>query len=64
MKAYLTEWLIRHGTGWVDYYVHHDDELWVLARTLEYIEHEYIGINPQERITPKGLEYIKDEKQT
>ena len=66
MRAYLTEWLILYGTGWIDGEVVLYSSLWSRAKDSGYIE--YISISELlpfagcERITPKGLEYIKDEQ--
>ena len=65
MRAYLTEWLILYGTGWIDGLKHPQNPLWNAALKAGYIDHEPAVEShtrwSQERITPKGLEYIKDE---
>ena len=61
MKAYLTEWLIRHGTGWVDGALNPGTTQWYIAHNAEYIDRTDYEHPAQERISPKGLEYLKNE---
>lgn len=68
MKAYLTEWLIRFGTSEVDgatrlANVNVAYTLLAEAKDAGFMESNLtmIGENLY-RITPAGLEYIKDER--
>lgn len=67
MKAFLTEWLITHGTGWkdeygpdwIDWWDEHQDEKYQDAVDI----HGYLDWDDEKgcRISQKGLEYLKNE---
>lgn len=53
MKEFLTEWLIRYGTGWVD-----TDAWYERCMREDFIEwHPELNLW---RITPKGLAFLKE----
>lgn len=60
MKAYLTEWLIRYGTGWGEENASNDTErtAWVGAKRNNYLEYKARGLLGDYRITLKGLKFI------
>lgn len=61
MKEFLTEWLIRYGTNDVRISEKHEP-YWFRAVCKDYLGGSDTTEHPDYHITPKGLEYLKDER--
>lgn len=64
MKAFLTEWLIMHGTGWGPWHAGIAPNTCIAAHLQNYMDQRaHIGgtyLQHDYKLTPKGLEYLKN----